>query len=136
MHSTLLTTALLAQIANWERLGDGLHGSRNRLELWDWLPYLIGVVAFACISAGVAAYRKYNDLSKPCDDPKKLFRELSLAHGLDRSSQRLLRQLAQLAGLSQPAEVFLSPGVFESHQLPEALRGEEKRLRQLQARLF
>ena len=81
MNFPMLATHLFAQFSRWERLGDGLHRSRGRVELMDLLPYLIGMALLAAAVAGVAAYIKHNDLSKPCDDPNKLFRELSRAHG-------------------------------------------------------
>ncbi|NOY43494.1 MAG: hypothetical protein GXP26_16870 [Planctomycetes bacterium] len=136
MNSTLYAQNLLAQFSNWERLGDGLHGSRGRANLVEVLPYLIGLALVAAIIFAVVKYIKYNDLSKPCDDPQKLFREISKAHGLDRSSQRLLRQLADALGYVQPAEVFVTPSAFEANQLPEELRDEEARIRELRERLF
>jgi len=102
----------------------------------DMLPYFIG---FALLGIGIAIVVKivkYNDLSQPCDDPQKLFRELCRAHGLDRASCRLLRQLASLTGLPQPVEVFLTPAVFEANQLPEQLRAKQKRVMELRERLF
>ncbi len=136
MNCTLLANGLLAQFSKWQRLGDGLHRSRGRVEFADMLPYLIGMAVLGAGIAAVVAYLKYNDLSKPCDDPQKLFRELCRAHGLDRGSQRLLRQLATSLGLTQPAEVFLTPSALEVKQLPKQLHAEEARIRELREQLF
>jgi len=136
MNCTLFATGLLAQYSRWERLGDGLHRSRNRFDFMDWLPYLVGLAVIGAIIAAIVAYKKYNDMSKVCNDPNRLFRELSRAHGLDRSSQRILWHLATLTGLAQPADVFLMPAVFEVNQLPEQLRAEEARLTELRELLF
>ncbi|NOY30361.1 MAG: hypothetical protein GXP28_09350 [Planctomycetes bacterium] len=136
MNCTQLATNLLAQYSRWERLGDGLHRSRGRLDLMEVLPYLIGLLVLGAVVAAVLAYFKYNDLSKPCNDPNRLFRELCRAHGLDRASQKLLWQLASLTKLPQPAEVFLTPAVFEANQLPEQLCAEQERVRELRERLF
>jgi len=136
MNCTPLATSLLAQYSRWERLGDGLHRSRGRVDFIEVLPYLMGLVLLGAAVAAVVAYIKYHDFSKPCNDPNRLFRELCRAHGLDRASCRLLRQLALLTGLPQPAEVFLMPAVFEANQLPEQLRGEQERVRELRERLF
>ncbi len=136
MNATLYANNLLAQFSRWERLGDGLHRSRGRVDLIEMLPYVIGVAVVVAIVFAVAKYIKYNDLSKPCDDPQKLFREISKAHGLDRSSQRVLRQLADALGYLQPAEVFITPSAFEANQLPEELRDEEARICELRELLF
>ena len=136
MNGTLLANGLLAQYSRWKRLGDGLHRSHGRMEFSDLLPYLIVLAVLGIGIAVVVAIMKYNDLSKPCDDPQKLFRELSWAHGLDRGSQRLLRQLATAAGLGQPAEIFLTPSAFEANQLPAQLQVEQQRVLELRKRLF
>lgn len=136
MNCTQLATNLLAQYSRWERLGDGLHRSRGRMDFIEVLPYLIGLVVLAAVVAAAVAYFKYQDLSKPCNDPNRLFRELCRAHGLDRANRKLLWQLASLAGFAQPAEVFLTPAVFEANQLPEQLRGEQERVMELRGRLF
>jgi hypothetical protein len=136
MDCTILATNLLAQYSKWQRMGDGLHRSRGRADFSDLLPYLLGIAVVCAIIAAVVAYIKHNDLSQPCDNPNKLFRELSRAHGLDRSSQRLLRRLASYAGLSQPAMVFLTPTVFDEDQIPDELYEEEERLSELHDWLF
>lgn len=136
MNFPLLATFLLAQFSRWQRLGDGLHRSHDRVGFSELLPYLIGM---AVIGIGIAVFvkiRRDNDLSQPCNDPQKLFRELSRAHGLDRSSQRLLRQLAADFGLEQPAEVFVTPSIFQTDQLPEQLHSDAVQLQKLRERLF
>lgn len=136
MNFPLIATTLLAQLSRWERMGDGLHRSHGRVGLSDLIPYIVGL---AVVGVGIAVVVKLvrdNDLTQPCDDPQKLFRELSRAHGLDRVSQRLLRELAAAFGMAQPAEVFLTPSVFEPQQLPEQLREEASRFQELRQRLF
>ncbi len=134
MNFTLLASNLLAQFSRLQRMG--LRRSRGRIDFSDVLPYLIGIGIIAAIVAAVVMFLRYNDLSKPCNDPKKLFREISRAHKLDRSSQRLLWQLATALGYTQPAEVFVTPSVFEANQLPGHLRAEQARFRALRERLF
>ena len=136
MNSTLLVTNLLAQYSRWQRLGDRLHRNRGRMDFIEMLPYLIGLVVLCAGIAAVVAYLKYNDFSKPCNDPNRLFRELCRAHGLDRGSRKLLQQLAMQTGLVQPAEVFLTPAVFEVNQLPEQLQRERERVMELRGQLF
>lgn len=136
MNPSLLVQLLFAQKSPWEHLGDGLHGRRERFELMDFWPLLLLLAVAAFAVAVIVAIRKRNDMSQHCDNPNKLFRELSLAHQLDRGSQKLLWQLAEAMNLAQPAEVFLKPALYEPSKLPEQLRGEEARLQALQERLF
>ena len=136
MNLSFLSTTLLAQISRWERLGDGLHRSRGRVELLDLWPLL---VIFAVIATGIAVaayWFKQNDFSKACDDPQKLFRQLCRAHSLDRRSRRILNKLAECFQLTSPADVFLTPTAFEASQLPGNLRNEEARIAELRQRLF
>lgn len=127
---------LLAQISRWERLGDGLHRPRGRIEFADFAPYIILTILLGGVIAAVLTYRKHNDWTVPCDDPRKLFRELSRAHRLDRHSRRLLRQLAEVLQLEQPAEVFLQPAYFKAENLPAPLQSEAAWYEQLRERLF
>ena len=136
MNTSLLTYLLFAQISRWQRLGDGLHRGRGRMDPMDFLPLAAALVLFAIVMAIVVKVRKRNDMSQPCDDPDKLFRELSLAHKLDRGSQKLLRRLADALQLAQPAEVFLQPAHFQSAQIPTALRNEAAEIEALGKRLF
>ena len=136
MNCSLLTYFCLAQISRWERLGDGLHRGRGRLDPMDLLPLGIVLVVFAIVIAIVVRVRKRNDMSEPCDDPEKLFRELSMAHELDRGSQKLLRRLANSLQMAQPAEVFLRPACFQAGGIPAALQSETAELEALGKRLF
>jgi hypothetical protein len=70
------------------------------------------------------------------NSPQELFRELCRAHGLTRSSRRLLKQLAAARKLSHPAALFLEPSYFEFSDLPPALQSAKKDLQGLRDRLF
>jgi len=106
------------------------------MDFADLLPFGIGLALLAMGVAIVVAIVKRNDMSQPCDDPKKLFRELCRAHGLDFASRRLLYRLATAHQLAQPAEVFLTPAMFQADQLPPQLRAQAGQLQRLRQRLF
>lgn len=135
MNTAALSNLLFAQVSKWERLGDGLHRDRGSIELADVLPWLIVLAILFVVIAVVIRLRKRNDMTEHCNDPDKLFRELSQAHDLDRGSKKLLIQLAERTNLAQPAEVFLRPGIFQP-ELPVDLREQEAAYQALQQRLF
>lgn len=136
MNLSLNSGCLLAQFSKWERLGDGFRRSGPPLEISDFIPYVLGLLLVGGLIAAIVAYRRRNDLSRPCTDSQKLFRELCLAHQLDIGAQKLLSQLAAAFQLAQPAEVFVTPRVFSPEQLPEHLRTEAARVAELRERLF
>ena len=136
MSTSFFTWGIVAQISKWSRLGDGIHRSRNRMDLEELIPFGIAILLVALIAAFIVFYKKRNDFSQACNDPQKLFRELSHAHQLDRGNQVLLQNLANAFQLDQPAEIFLQPGLFEVDQLPEHLRAEEAQYTELRNQLF
>lgn len=133
-----MTTAifpLLAQVYR-EDLGRGFRGATSQLSWFDVVPY---VVAVAMLIGGAklwAYWKRRGDMSERCNDPHKLFRELCLAHKLDRTSRRLLLQLAEAGRFAQPAQVFVTPAAFEAARLPASLRGRTNEVNQLRERLF
>jgi hypothetical protein len=119
-----------------EDFGRGFRGATSQLDWTDVIPYAVGI---ALLFAGGALYsylKRRNDMSERCDDPHKLFRELCMAHRLDRASRRLLLHLADATRMPQPAQVFLTPAAFDPARLPAALRGRVDELKRLRERLF
>jgi len=136
MNGSLLAYVLFAQISRWQRMGDGIHRNHERLDFAELLPVGIVLALFAAVIAVVVFLKKRNDFSQHCNDSQRLFRELSLAHNIDRASQKILRQLADASQASQPAEVFLRPALFESSNLPQELREDEEQIQSLKEQLF
>ena len=136
MNADFSALTLLAQYSKWQRLGDGLHRSKPRAELSDLLPIVIimGIIALA-IAVGVQLYKRH-DYSKPCDDPRKLFRQLCSAHKLNFSSRRLLLQLASALEMQHPATVFVTPSAFRVSELPPKLQAQQAALQALAKKLF
>lgn len=117
-------------------IGDNFPDSGPRLtwsDLWAWG---VGAVVAAIVAAIVMQVRRRNDMEQRCDNPWKLFRELCQVHDLDRSSQRLLAQVARARRFTQPAEVFLTPAAFEPANLPPSLRDKADQLLRLRTQLF
>jgi hypothetical protein len=126
---------LLAQVSR-EDFGRGFRGATSQLSWHDLIPYAAAAILAA---VGISLYRwikRRNDMTEPCDDPPKLFRELCGVHGLDRASRRLLWRLSQACGFAQPAQVFLTPGAFDADRLPPPLQKHAAELKRLRERLF
>jgi hypothetical protein len=127
---------IVSQLLLFAEIGDNFPASGRRLnwsDLWAW-----GIVAVVAALAAVVVIemRKRNDMEERCDNPWKLFRELCQVHNLDRSSQRLLTQVAKLRRFPQPAQVFLTPAAFEPANLPPSLRDKSDQLLRLRSQLF
>jgi hypothetical protein len=126
---------LLAQVSR-EDFGRGFRGATSQLSWTDLVPYAVAAVL---AGGSIALYRwlkNRNDFAQACDDPKKLFRELCAAHGLDRASQRLLARLAHVWQYPQPAQVFVTPTAFEPERLPAAMQRKAAELKRLRELLF
>jgi hypothetical protein len=104
-------------------------------ENWPMLLLITAIVLW--VLGGIIVYLRNNrEAGGPVDDPQQLFRELAEAHGLDRSAQHLLQQLARAFQIEQPSEVFVTPQLFRPEKLPPSLAGEAHRVAALGQKLF
>lgn len=87
------------------------------------LTWAVGVIGVGLVVWGIAWFVERRDRARTCDDPRALFGELCAAHGLDRSSRRLMIDLAGRQGIGDPARLFLRPDLFQGHGLDRALAG-------------
>jgi hypothetical protein len=136
MSTTAPLPGLLGQLSHWQRLGDGFRSSTNPWQMSELAPYLAGLGLAALVGLLVHFWRQHNDMSLRCDNPRKLFRELCQAHGLDAQQRRLLLEVAEAACPYQPALVFLQPQSFAAERLPPALAERAAELTSLRERLF
>jgi hypothetical protein len=136
MNTTLSAWSLLAQYSRWKRLGDGLHRPGSRAELADLIPFFLTLAVVALVAIVAVQLYKRSDFSRPCDDPRKLFRQLCAAHQLNFSNRRLLLRLATALELPQPAALFVDPEAFATTNLPPQLRKEAKQISRLGQQLF
>jgi hypothetical protein len=70
------------------------------------------------------------------ENPARLFREFCAAHGLKRSSRRLLQQLATARGLPNAMTLFIEPQHFDTKNLPPELAESAAELQYLRLQLF
>ena len=90
---------------------------------------LIGIVAFVWVlSRKRPKKRIYNH--------RALFESLCRAHGLDRKSCRLLREVAQYHGLAHPARLFVERKWLFPFRLSPELRARSAELTAIRRQLF
>lgn len=123
--------------------GSRLDGMRNRFSgrgaKLDTADIVVGVLVLLGIAAGIALLSylvSRQDKRRGFNSPRALFRELCKAHGLARSSRRLLRQLARWQRLSHPARIFLEPERFDPANLSPRLRAQIDDVRQVRDQIF
>ncbi len=70
------------------------------------------------------------------NNPWALFRSLCKAHGLRRSSRRMLKQLAHWQRLEHPSRLFVEPERFETVNLSPTLQSQTSAIHALRDRIF
>ena len=106
-------SALLATGELFQGLNSRFSKSQPSLDIGDLgiaVAVLLGLVA-AIYAVGKLATRL--DASRRYNSPRRLFRDLCQAHGLDRRQRRLLSRLAYWQHLRHPARLFLEPQRYE-----------------------
>ena len=94
---------------------------------------LIAIVLGIWMLARIAARQ---DKAKRINNPWALFRSLARAHGLDRASRRMLKQLAQWQRLDHPGRLFVEPERFETINLSPGLQTQVPAVRALRDHIF
>jgi hypothetical protein len=116
-------------------LGSGFQGRRSTFDTRQ-LVIILAALASVVAVVWVVSWK----LSPPgrrlrCNQPRALFGALCRAHGLDRTSRRLLAQLARRHGMADRARLFLEPERFAPGALGP-LRARAAEVRRLRDKLF
>lgn len=124
---------LAAWRTNWEDPFDGVYFKSNTREVWAIFA-VMAVLVVAAVLWQLLTSRTYGRL--PSNSSRSLFRELSRAHGLDRSRRRLLKRLAAAQGVAPPVLLFVQPERFALVGLPEEMYEHAADIEELEQRLF
>lgn len=91
----------------------------------------------ACVAMGVAAYalKRLHDRRRRYSH-ELLFQGLCRIHSLDRAARGLLRQVARLCNLGQPARLFTEPKWLDPATLQRILGPRAAEASALRAQLF
>ena len=117
-------------------MGSGFREKRESFDPTDLLWWLFAVALIAAAFVAVATILARQDKRRLFNSPRALFNALCKAHGLDRASRSLLRQLASAQQLSVPARLFLEPQRFETAMIAPKLRPYSGAITELKQRLF
>lgn len=95
----------------------------------------VAVALIAAVCGGLAFYSRWSHKQKH-DSHSGLFCELCKAHELDRKQGTLLKQVAKLFRMTQPAQLFSQPKWLSSGQLSAKMPGRQDDLKALRDVLF
>lgn len=137
INSLFHWTALLAAEGDpFRGMGAGFRGENAQFH-WSDAAFLSGLVAAVPILLWILArLLPKGDKLRQLNSPPQLLLQLARAHGLDRSTRRLMRKLAEVRQLQHPGLLFLEPQLLGLEGLPAAWKKREPRLNALRARLF
>ena len=110
MSSLWLSRVVLAQ--GYLEMGRNFRRGGAAFNLWHVLMVVCAIAAVGLV-AWLASKWYEKSMSKSCNHPGRLFRELCAVHELDGQSRWLLKQLAKQHNLSHPAQVFLDLSLWE-----------------------
>src|SRR5262249_46353347 len=110
--------------------------ARSGRDTNDLIVTLIVVFGLIAAAGWVGWQRLQQYRGRGIHHPRQLFVSLCRAHGLDRSQQRLLYDLAQARQLPHPSIVFLQPELFDSAKLGPYFEPHRAALQILRQQLF
>ena len=114
----------------------GFHGKDAELNLGTVLSLLLIAAAFVMAIWLLSRWTTQKERAGSYHSPRGLFRALCRAHRLDRSQRGLLRRLARVRQLPQPAALFLMPECFAAATLSPEWQGQSDALEAIRARVF
>lgn len=126
---------LLAGQSQYVHMGRRFRRRGNEIEWTDLLlplAIIVCVVGIAWLVTQVLKYRERRLVSSS----NILFAELCKSHGLDWSSQQLLRSLASAVRAPTPAHVFVDPSCFDVDRLGASFNNRKSQVIALREKLF
>jgi hypothetical protein len=127
---------LLAAPGSWRQMSSGFQGRKAQVDVADLIWLGVAVVVLLVFLWWLTRLAARRDKTRMFTDDKSLFRALCRAHGLDRSSCRLLKRLAQWQRLSHPARLFLEPDRFHTTNIGPELRRQQASLEAVRDKIF
>lgn len=136
MLHTLQHGLLIAQMDLFRNLGAGFRGRSAQFGASDFLTVIAVLAALGAGMYILSRMLQRQELPQRSNSPRVLFRELCMAHELDRNSRRFLRQIGRYQRLDHLGRLFLEPERFEPANLSPKLRQNQALLQSLRQKLF
>ncbi len=138
MNGFPLPVLLLAERSSsiFRDMGSGFREKRESFDPTDLLWWAFVAVLVLAAFGVLARILANQDKRRLFNSPRALFNALCKAHGLDRASKTLLKQLARSQQLTVPARLFLEPDRFQPGMLSAELRPQRAAVAALRQRLF
>ena len=134
MHAAVLFP-LLAEADSFLYLGDRFRSENAALgPISVGLAGIVGVVAIL-LYWGITQARS-KSANQTIDHPWKLLRELTHAHALSKSQERLLHRMIRQYEIEPPGRLLLEPDRFQHAAADAAFAGERLAILRLKERLF
>jgi len=127
---------LIAQSDVFRNLGAGFRGKAAQFNTSDLITVVLVLAVLAVGMYILSRVLQRQELPQRSNSPRVLFRELCLAHDLDRGSRGLLRQIGRYQRLDHLGRLFLEPERFDSANLSPKLRQKQALLQALRQKLF
>lgn len=127
---------LIAQMDLFRNLGAGFRGRSAQFGTSDFLTVIAILAALGAGMYVLSRVLQRQELPQRSNSPRVLFRELCMAHDLDRNSRRILRQIGRYQRLDHLGRLFLEPERFEPANLSPKLRKNQAMLQALRQKLF
>lgn len=136
MRNAIEESLLLAQMELFRNLGAGFRGRAAHFGTSDLIAIVLVLSALAGGMYLLSRMLQRQELPQRSNSPRVLFRELCMAHDLDRSSRRLLRQIGRYQRLDHLGRLFVEPERFDPANLSPSLRKKQAMLQSLRDTLF
>jgi hypothetical protein len=117
-------------------MADGFRGDRAHWDCRTMLAIVAGALAVGVLIWFVSRLACGRDRRASRCGPKELFATLCRAHRLSWRDSWLLRRLARVQQLDDPARVFPDPDRLDCQDLAPSLKRHAPRLQSLRSRLF
>jgi hypothetical protein len=132
----MITTGLPLLIANQVGAPNLAGRLAKAFVGWQGLFLIVGALLAITFLAWMVTWLVTARNRKISNSPERLFKDLCTAHKLTHRERQLMTRLAQKAGLSQPASLFVEPMWWDAGRLGSAWAKAVPELEALRKRLF
>jgi hypothetical protein len=136
MNDLIVRIVLLGETERFRTVGETFRGERSVSRLNDFMLVVAGIGAIVFLFWLVATLMPKEERVRRIDSPRKLFKALCRAHGLDWFSRRTLWKLARQHSPQHPAVLFAMPDALDASMASNPSARQMAAYRRLRVQLF